>query len=81
MTNIIYTKWQSPLSEEAIFFTMMNETEGWSVSVSNAHIVSIELKPFIGYSSKIGSENVLMSNEQEFKEAYLKVFSKITLKL
>ena len=81
MAKIIYTKWQSPFSEEAMFFTKMNETEGWSVSVSNTHIVSIELKPFIGDSSKIGYENVVLSNEQEFKEAYLKVFSKITLKL
>ena len=81
MTNIIYTKWQLPFSEEAVFFTMMNETEGWSVLVSNAHHVTIELRPFIGNSSRIGSENVLLSNEKEFKEAYMKVFAKITMKL
>ena len=81
MKNIIYTKWQSPLSEEPMFFTMMNETENWSVRVSLMEgSESIGLHKYIFDTDKIGSENIHLSNEREFREAYLNAFTILSLK-
>ena len=81
MKNIIYTKWQSQLSEEPMFFTMMNEKENWCVKVSLLKgETSIRLHEYIFDSDKIGSENIHLSNEMEFKEAYLNAFTTLSLK-
>ena len=82
MKNIIYTKWQSTLSEEPMFFTMMNEKENWSVKVSLLKGgTSICLHEYIFDTDKIGSENIHLSNEREFREAYLNAFTTLSLKL
>ena len=82
MKNIIYTKWQSALSEEPMFFTMMNEKENWSVKVSLLKSGTyIHFHEYIFDTDKIGSENIHLSNVMEFREAYLNAFTTLILKL
>ena len=69
-------------SEKAYFFTMMNETENLSVKVSLLEgSESIGLHKYIFDTDKIGSENIHLSNEMEFREAYLNAFTTLSLKL
>ena len=80
-TKKTYVKWMAPGTEKAYFFTMMNEEENWSVKVSMLESNTyISLHDYIFDTDKIGSDNIHMSNKQEFREAYLKVFTILSLK-
>ena len=80
-TKKTYVKWTTPGTEKAYFFTMMNEKENWSVKVSLLEGgTSICLHEYIFDTDKIGSDNIHLSNEQEFKEAYFNAFTILSLK-